>query len=243
MSKRGWAWAGLITLALVSVVGGVFLIFGGSHTIRLSQEDIQERINKQLPKTWNDITVTEASVNLAETMTVHATMGGEKFNRRFDLSGTAEGEIVYRKGAFYFEPISITVEQFTYQGNTIAGGLKNTLDRYLDDGKLKDALERGTDNVEKWATETAQSATKFLLDFIPIYRVKDDFKGFLIKASLESVSVEDGKLAITFSLYRLTINVIILFVVLLAAIGLMIALVRNPGWLLTGAVISSFGDL
>jgi hypothetical protein len=66
--------------------------------------------------------------------------------------------------------------------------------------------------------------------------VKDDLKGGAIKSSLESMKIESGRVVLTFSLWRLTASALLGALGWLAAIGLVILVLRGA------AVIESIAD-
>jgi hypothetical protein len=64
------------------------------------------------------------------------------------------------------------------------------------------------------------------LEHRPVYRPKDDVKGLLIRASLDAVNIEQDRVVLTFTLWQLTLGVVVGLVALLAGICLTMALGR-----------------
>ncbi|TMJ22874.1 MAG: hypothetical protein E6G96_19295, partial [Alphaproteobacteria bacterium] len=64
----------------------------------------------------------------------------------------------------------------------------------------------------------------------PVYRFKDDFKGFVIKAALADVGIEQNTLVVRFSLWSLTVTVAIFALVLAGVLFVIYLLIRHPLW-------------
>ena len=56
---------------------------------------------------------------------------------------------------------------------------------------------------QMWISMKAQRAVALALAQRPVYRLKNDVKGFLIKATLERVEISGDKLVVTFSLVQI----------------------------------------
>ncbi len=63
-----------------------------------------------------------------------------------------------------------------------------------------------------------------------MYRFKDDFKGFVLKASLVDVTIGQDALVVTFSPWNLTVTCAILTFVLLGILSIIYLLIRHPLW-------------
>jgi hypothetical protein len=234
MARRGILLALRIIAALFAI--GFFLaigyvVFVGTVTITLSQEDVQARINEKLPKTFakDKITVDTADVELAQdqlSVDVHIT--GEELRQKFEITASVQGTPRYdtSREAFYLTASDVLVEDFS-TGAT--DKVKNTLDRLTSKLKRTNAaIHRAEAKVEGWVKTKAARATELVLDVIPVYVLKNDLKGIVAKASLDSVKVTPGKLSITFSLWRLTWWAVVWFIAFIAAIATFVALLRRP---------------
>jgi hypothetical protein len=77
-------------------------------------------------------------------------------------------------------------------------------------------------------TTVAQNAAVHTLEQPPVYRLKDGVKGLLIKASLASLTIDQDRLVVTFSIWQLTLSVLFGFLRLIGGIVLMLILIAHP---------------
>ena len=76
----------------------------------------------------------------------------------------------------------------------------------------------------------ADAAIKAYLATRPVYRFKNDFKGFVLKASLVDVTIDRDALVVTFSLWNLTVTCAVFALVLIGALSVVYLLIRHPLW-------------
>jgi hypothetical protein len=80
------------------------------------------------------------------------------------------------------------------------------------------------------------NAAVHTLEQRPVYRPKDDVKGLLIKASLASVTIDQDRIAVTFSIRQLALSVLFGILCLLSGIVVIFILLAYP--LLDFAIIA-----
>jgi hypothetical protein len=236
MTRRLLAWAGAAALLLLGI-GGVWTLYR-PHTIALTETDIQARVNTQLNK---DFAVTgPARLVISKVMVENATVhieGGHvsvlidmdgmlRTGKRFTLTASTLGVPEYVDGAFYFRPQRIQVQKFAYDGSPVNELFARTARRFASDDRLRQLVEDKDFRVEEWMATTAQAGAMHWLEHRPVYRPKDDVKGLLIRASLDAVNIEQDRVVITFTLWQLTLGVVVGLVALLAGICLTMALGR-----------------
>jgi hypothetical protein len=121
--------------------------------------------------------------------------------------------------------------------------LQGAVERYLPkwEGGQNFASDVGA-KLDGWVMKVAEEGAQFALERIPVYRLQDDMKGLAAKVFLDTVTVENNELVITFTLLRLTWWVLMYGSALILTIGFMIALVRNPGWGTVALVGISLGE-
>ena len=122
----------------------------------------------------------------------------------FSVAASLRGTPRYEDGAFYFQPEDVRLENFAIG----------------EDGKLVEALaglarlagpgaagliEKKGREFERVAKGLAENAIKAELEKRPFYRLKDDAKGEVLRATLKSIAVEQDKLVIRFTLWRATL--------------------------------------
>jgi hypothetical protein len=238
--KRTWIKVTAAVLFL-GAAASLWTLFS-THTVSLSQGEIQAQVDKQVGKEFPVKGVTSAMVKKtvlegAKVVIVNNRLGADidvkgvmRGGKEFSLSVSSTGAPKYQEGAFYFLPEKVEVTRFAYQGGTPTEILAGLSKRYLSDAKAQTFVSDVAVKVEGWMTSAAESAALQVLGKNPVYKLGTDVKGMVVRSSLESVKIEKDRVLITFSLWNLTVTVFIGLICLVAAIGMMIGLVKNPGW-------------
>jgi hypothetical protein len=218
MTRKGWLWAAVVTLFLLASAG--FWGMYGTQRVTFSEAQVQELINKQLDK---DVPVKGAAHLLVKTINVRSATvhiqdnrvlvlvdveGTLRTNKKFSLTAYAIGVPTYSFGELFFKPDKIEVQKFAYEGSSPTELFGRFAKRYISDDKARQLVEDKAPAIESWMTSVAQSAVVHTLQERPVYRLKDGVKGMLIKASLESVVIDKDRVAITFSIWQLTLSVL-----------------------------------
>jgi hypothetical protein len=128
------------------------------------------------------------------------------------------------------------VQKFAYEGSTPTELFTRFAKRYVSDDKARQLVEDKAPTVESWMTTVAQNAAVHTLEQRPVYRPKDDVKGLLIKASLASVTIDEDRIAVTFSIWQLTLSVLFEILCLLSGIVVILIILAYP--LLDFAIIA-----
>ena len=218
MTRRKLMWAGVVAL-FVLAIGGLWTSYG-TQRATFTEAQVQERINSQLDK---EFPVTGAAHLLVKTIKVQgATIhirdnriiavvdiaGRLRTNKAFTLTIYAIGVPTYSFGELYFKPETIKVQKFAYEGSTPTELFTGFAKRYVSDAEMRQLIEDKSPAIEGWMTAVAQNAAVQTLERRPVYRLKDDVKGLLIKASLQSVKIDQDRMIVTFSLWQLTLSVL-----------------------------------
>jgi hypothetical protein len=222
MTKRRLAWIALFFVGATAVLAGVWSAFGLDKIV-LSAAELQRRVNRELPRTFKGVTVTQATVAVADgDMTLTIPVAAEELGQRFNATVSARGVPDYdsERGEIFFDADDVKVSDFAATG----GKLAERLDR-LSGGLRKHA--------EKAAGEVIEKGLKAYLAERPVYRFKDDFKGFALRAVITDVSVDADALVVAISLINLTVTAAASLAALLVVGILIILLVRHPRWGLT----------
>jgi hypothetical protein len=231
-------WAGVVALFLLAI-GGLWTVYG-TQNASFTEAQVQERINKQLDK---ELPVTGAAHLLVKTIIVRgATIhiqdnrivaivdveGRLRTNKAFTLTVYAIGVPTYSFGELFFKPDTIKVQKFAYEGSTPTELFTGFAKRYVADGETRQRIEDKAPGVESWMTAVAENAAVHALERRPVYRLKDDVKGWLIRASLESVKIDQDRIVVTFSLWQLTSTVLFGCFCLIVGIAFLLILIRHP---------------
>lgn len=238
MTRRTLMWAGVVLLFLLAV-GGLWAVYG-VRTVTLTEAQIQERINKQIDKDFRvkgvahllvkTVKVKDAVVHIQDDhiivlIDVEGTLRG---NKKFTLTAYSVGVPAYSLGEFFFRPDKVEVQKFAYEGSTPTELFTRFSRRYVSDDKARQLIEDKAPKAEEWMTVVAENAATSFLARRPVYRPKDDMRGLLIKASLESVKVDQSQIVITFSLWQLTVSVLFGLLCLIGCIATIWVLIKHP---------------
>jgi hypothetical protein len=238
MTRKGLIRAGIVALFLLAIAGfwGIY----GTHRVTFTETQVQDIINKQLNK---DFPVKGAAHLLVKTISVRgATVhiqdnrvlvlvdveGTLRTNKKFSLTAYAIGVPTYSFGELFFKPDKIEVQKFAYEGSSPTELFGRFARRYISDDKARQLVEDGAPAVESWMTSVAQSAVVHTLEERPVYRPKDGVKGLLIKASLESVAIDQDRIAVTFSIWQLTLSVLFGIFCLIGGLVAIVILFASP---------------
>ena len=122
----------------------------------------------------------------------------------FSLAASLRGAPRYEDVAFYFQPEDVRLENFAIgEDGKLVGALAG-LARLAGPGAAG-LIEKKGRELERVAKGLAENAIKAELEKRPFYRLKDDAKGEVLRATLESIAVEQDKLVIRFTLWRATL--------------------------------------
>ena len=122
-----------------------------------------------------------------------------------------------RSEALYFDLDKAKIDQLTIAAKTVVD----------EDATTRRRL---TEAVGPAVQRVAESAARTYLSAVPVYRLKNDLKGFVLKAALSDVKIEQNALAVTFSLWNLTATVLIFALPLVIVAALIYLLIRDPLW-------------
>jgi len=232
MSRRKLAWTVVALVAVLATAGLFWSVFRTSRLV-FTESELQERLNRQLPKTVRGVTVERVVAHLAENrLALRIEVQGAVLRRPVSAVVSARGVPRYdgRGGEMYFDADDIKIDQLTIAGRSVIGA---------DDPAARTLLGEAAGPAVQRLAETA---IKAYLATRPVYRFKNDFKGFVLKASLVDVTIGQDALVVTFSLWNLTVTCAILALVLIAIVWIAYLLIRHPLWGL-GKIIDIAGTM
>jgi hypothetical protein len=220
MTRRTVAWIALAVIGAIIVAGIVWEAVGPT-TIVLTAPQLQERINRALPREFKGITVEKASVNIAQSQIAL------KVEARASALGQTLATVVSARGVpryepeqaeIFFDPEDVKVEDLAFAGGPLAERLA---------GPLRERAQTIRD--------AAAAGMRAFLAARPVYRFKDDVKGIIGKAALGNIAMQPDAIVITLSAVKLSATVAIGLAALLAIVFLIVLLVRHPRWGQRGA--------
>ena len=234
MSKRKIAWTLSVILLLVGAVG-VYWNFFAQHSISISQSDLQSRIDAKMPfAAKHGVTISKATVILGNDITLDFVASTQKFGKEYSLNGVGKGVLTYdnSRGAFFFKPEKLELKNFQADGAGISIGDKvgGLIDKWVDSPKVNANKQEIVNAAEAAGQKLVQRSAETILAVTPVYKIPDTLKGQTIRMFLESVEVKDGNLVAHLSLWQFTVSVLLFGLALLAAIGMVAALLVCPEW-------------
>jgi hypothetical protein len=220
MSRRKLAWI-VVALAGVLAAGGLFFSAFRTSKLAFTEPEIQERLNRQLPKTVRGVTVERVVAHLEENrLALRIEVQGAVVRQPVSAVVSARGVPRYdgHSAEIYFDADDIRIDQLTIAGRSVIGA---------DDTATRTPLSEAAGPAVR---RLAEAAIKAYLATRPVYRFKNDFKGFVLKASLVDVTIGHDALVVTFSLWNLTVTCAVLALVLIGLLSIAYLLIRHPLW-------------
>ena len=216
MTKRRLAWIAVGAFGVLVVAGLAWEAFGPT-TIVLTTPQIQERINRALPREFKGVTVERATVTIvggkiALRVEAHASALGQTVGTTVSARGIPRYEPA--QGEIFFDAEDVKIEDTALAGGALAQRLNERLSERASP-RIRDAVATGM---------TAYLAAR------PVYRFKDDLKGMVGKAALGDIAMQPDAIVITLSVARLTTTVAIGLAALVVIVVLIVQLVRHPRW-------------
>jgi hypothetical protein len=238
MNRRKLFWAGSIAAGLVALyfLYGVF----GTHTVVINEEQVQgfadKIVGKEFPiKGSKGFVVKSATVKKTSVRIQDGKISAEILveglmltKKKFILTSYTTGMINYENGKFFYKPEKVEMRDFSYANGSLSDSVGAFADKYVESEKRRALIKDSAPNMERWITTIAETAVATTLQNRPIYQVKDDLKGVLIKSSISSVTVNGSQIQVVLSLWQLTISVGIGIIILLASVAMVWVLMQNP---------------
>jgi hypothetical protein len=250
MNRRHKAQIGFSITIAAALAGLLFGLFGGPYSFELTRDDIQPRINAQLPKTVKGVTVHSADVELSDKLRIDFTLTGVRsvpvvggllgVNKKleFAMSATVVGTPRYdsERSAFFLDPKSVEITHFE-RINANPAAVDRFIARIVKSerwrGRIDEYRKEFGEDLTQWLQRFAEAGAKGALERFPVYTIKDDGflgKKFWTSALLHSIDVRDGKLVVQFTLVKITAMVIILAILVMISIAVLFVIARSPGW-------------
>jgi hypothetical protein len=219
MSKRQFAWVALALLGAIVALGALWGALGPDKIV-LTAAQLQERVNRALPRNFKGVTVEQATVAVAENrVALRVETRAAAFGQTFAAVVSARGIPRYdsERGEVFFDADDVQVVDFALAGGKLA--------------ERVDRLGAGLrERIEAAAGQAIAAGLKAYLAARPVYRFKDDLKGLVVKTSVSSIATRADAIAISVSVLKVTVTTVVGLAALLGTIALMVQLVRHPGW-------------
>jgi hypothetical protein len=196
-------WTAAVLLAAIALAGAGLSAFGPER-IAFTGVDLQERVNRALPRQFHNVMVNRGTVSVAEgRITVRVETTATLMGRTIAAAATARGVPQYNaeRGEVFFDADDVKVDEVKVDDSGSRGTVKPTGIRI--GGRLAEQIEKQMPHIMEAAAGLATGGIKMWLASRPVYRFKDDIKGVIIKATLTDIAVKGDTLVIGVSLIRL----------------------------------------
>jgi hypothetical protein len=216
-------WIIAFTLGAITIAGAGLSAFGPQR-IALNEAELQERINRALPRQFHGVTAERATVGLADSrISVRIETRTTVLGRALTAAAVARGVPLYNaeRGEVFFDAEDVRLED---SGN---GGLVTQLSLSAG-GRLGEHIEQNLSRVDAAAAGLVARGIKAWLAARPVYRFKDDIKGLVLKASVRDIAIEGNTLVIDVSLIKLTTAVASWLLGLLLVVVVVVWMLNDP---------------
>jgi hypothetical protein len=220
MTKRQLVWIAAAALGVVAMLSTVWSTYA-TNKILLNEAQLQERLNRQLPREVKGITIDRMQVSIADKkIALFAQVRAGVLHRTIAANVTARGapNLDAERGELYFD-----VDQVKLADIKIG-------DSELRSEQTQVEANRPLAIMKEVAANTIAAGIKFYLAARPVYRFKDDLKGVVLKAAITDVNIEGNAIAIELSLVRVGALAVVSLVLLLSVLVGIAVLVRNRSW-------------
>ncbi len=221
MTKRKLAW---FALTAIGLLGAAAVLWGasGTHTILLTESELQERVNRHLPREFKGVAVEHVAVAFAgDRIALRIEAHGAVLEVPYAVVASANGVPSYdaAQGELFFRADTVRIESFTLRGAPLLGGEDNP------DGRRA--------RIEAAAHSVVETGIKAFLAERPVYQFRNDLKGMIARAALTKVAIADNTLVIGVSLWYVAAILIGVLSLVLLALWCVLALMRRlrgPHW-------------
>ena len=202
MTKPPFIWIAALLLGALAVAGAALSAFSPER-IALSEAQLQERINHELPRQFHRVMVERATVNIADgRISLRIEAHTTALVPAIAVVAFARGVPRYNadRGEVFFDAEDVRLEDF---GSL---GLAERLGVRLD-GRFGGHVEQVLPHLGTAAANLMAIAVKAYLAARPVYRFKDDIKGLVLKTTIKDIAIVGDTLVISGSLIKLTFAV------------------------------------
>lgn len=227
---RRLTWFAAFVLGVLALAGAAWSAFGPEKIV-LTEPQLQERINRQLPREFRGVTVERATISLADgRVSLHIEAQATALGQAFAAAAFARGVPRYNAegGEIFFDAEDVRLEDFKVGTGSLAERAERLGARL--GGRVGEAVEQNLPRVQSAASALITAGVKGYLAARPVYRFKDDVKGVVLKATIGDIAIVGETLVIDLTPIKLTATVGFWLLGLVLVLFVVVWLVRRPGW-------------
>lgn len=215
-----------ISLAVCAAGFIVWAAFWGDITVKRNEAQVVEIVGRQLEKMASEegqkknavaknLRIKRVEISLTNNIAITAEIEGRYIAQTFSATVHAVGVPEYHRNerAFFFKASEFTVPAFAYKGASVADKTTALVRRITKNDELNSLASEFAPKIEEWITHFAEMSVKSGLERFPVYRLKDDTKGWLISVALKSVEVKNGEIIAVVSIWQITWTVLLWFLI------------------------------
>lgn len=227
--KRTSAWV-LLTLTVIFAFAGAAWTAFGTAEVTLSQSEIQSKIDSKMPfAIKEDIALSELKVDLSgDRINLKFKASATKFGTTYNLAAQTTADLEYRtgEGKFFFHPSLVQIDSLSLDGGK-ANAVANSIIEMVSEGN-QEKREAILAKAKTLLNAGAQKAVEATLNRVPVYTLKDDFKGHVARLAIKSVEVKNGSVIAHLSLWQLSKMVLVYLALGLISVLAALGLALNP---------------
>lgn len=221
MTRRRFVWIASSVCGVLAIVGMAWSSFG-THKIVLTDTQLQEQLNHELPRAIKGVTIKGATIKIAENrIALTIDVRASALNQSFAASVSARGipRLDTERGELFFDADDVKLENLAIGNMGPSGQAAGPLAGLMADKRIKAV-----------AGNVIAAGVKAYLAARPVYRFKDDLKGSVLKSTVTELTIEGNAVAIRLSLLNLSVMAVLCLSVLLVLLTGIVYLVRHPSW-------------
>lgn len=222
MSK---VWVAIALLCAVAI--GLFEVVPQTLRVRISEQEASAKMQEAIDKKAHEgLSIDNAVLtfnNNAVQFSGH--VSGERVGQKFSADISVDGVPRYdeKRQAIFFTPTKFTLKNFTFRGEAPAEKARRIGGTIFKNTTIGTVLENSAEDIERWVIRTAEKRVYTILEKRPVYRIKDDVKGMLLKASLTTIAIEENHAVATLSVVKFSLHVALLIGGIIMAAFLIVA--------------------
>lgn len=245
MTKRKIAWGVIVVAFLFGIAGVAWNVFG-LHDVKMTQQEIQQRIDLKMPHTTkHGVTVSSVQLDLTgDKIGLIIEASATKLKTNFVIKAETHGTLTYSNldGTFHFKPDVLKVLDVRTNGESVATRFNRFVDKWVDSPKILENKDELAAMVSDLVNDAVHKSAVIALERVPVYKMPDTFKGQIARMFLKDVEVKQQTIIAHLSFWQFTKILILYGFVIVLAIGFTIALLACPEWGIPLLIIGSIGS-
>jgi ribosomal protein L13E len=202
------------TAVLLALGIGVFEAVSTTIKVRFSQEQASAKMREAIDKKAHEGLLVERPVLTFNNNAVQFSgrVSGTRLGQPFSADVSVDGVPHYdeRSQAVFFTPTTFSLKNFSFRGEAPAEKARRLGGTIFKNTTVGTVLDNSAESIEQWVTKTAEQRIRTVLEKRPVYRLKDDVTGIVLKASLTHIAIEEHHVVATLSVVKFSLHLVLL---------------------------------